>query len=87
MMTNLHDDYYLTNTMTNFLNTTQFIYIATLPFLIIWNEKWRSESNILITNHELGIEHSSSAAVNTLPNTIICLKAVKYLNTRLRQIY
>ena len=33
------------------------------------------------------LENSSSAAVNTLLNTIIYLNAVKYLNIRLRQIY
>ena len=43
--------------------------------------------NILTMDHKLVPENSSSAAVNTLPNTIICLKAKKYLNIRLRQIY
>ena len=38
-------------------------------------------------NHELVIENSSSAAAYTLPNTIIYLKAIKYLNISLRQIY
>ena len=38
-------------------------------------------------NHELVLENSSSAAANTLPNTVIYLKTVKYLNIRLRQIY
>ena len=38
-------------------------------------------------DHEVVFENSSSAAVNTLLNTIIYLKAVKYLNIRLRQIY
>ena len=38
-------------------------------------------------DHGLVPENSSSAALNTLPNTIIYLKAVKYLNIRLRQIY
>ena len=38
-------------------------------------------------DHELVPEYSSSAAVNTLPNTIIYLKTDKYLNIRLRQIY
>ena len=33
--------------------------------------------------HQLTLENSSSAAVNTLPITIIYLKAVKYLNIRL----
>ena len=34
-------------------------------------------------DQELVLENSSSAAVNTLPNTTIYLKAVKYLNIRL----
>ena len=33
------------------------------------------------------LENSRSAAVNTLLNTTIYLKAIKYLNIRLRQIY
>ena len=42
--------------------------------------KWElSESNILTMDHERVTENSSSAAVYTLPNTIIYLKAVKYL--------
>ena len=35
-------------------------------------------------DHELVLKNSSSAA-NTLPNTIIYLKAIKYLNIRQRQ--
>ena len=77
----LYDDY------PPFLYTTQSIYIAGLSFLINWNEKRCSESNILTIDHKLVLESSSSAAVNTLPNTIIYLKAVKYLNFWLRQIY
>ena len=38
-------------------------------------------------DHELVFENSSSTAVYTLPNTIIYLIAVNYLNIRLRQIY
>ena len=38
-------------------------------------------------NHKLVLENSSSAAVYKLPKTIIHLKAIKYLNIRLRQIY
>ena len=38
-------------------------------------------------DHEHDFENSSSAAVYTLSNTIMYLKAVKYLNIRLRQIY
>ena len=38
-------------------------------------------------NHKLVLENSSSATVYKLPNTIIHLKAIKYLNIRLRQIY
>ena len=50
--------------------------------------KWEqsSESNILPIEHELVLENSSSAAVNTLLNTIIYLKAAKYLNIRLRHL-
>ena len=69
---NLHDDY------PPFLYTTQSIYIAALPFLINWNEKRCSESNILTMDRELVLENCSSAAANTLQNTIIYLKAVKY---------
>ena len=64
----LHDDY------PPFLYTMQSIYIAVLPFLINWNEKPSSESNIMIMDQELVLENSSSAAVYTLPNTIIYLK-------------
>ena len=46
-----------------------------------------SEPNILAMDHKLVLGNSSSAAVNTLPNTIIYLKAVNYLNITLRQIY
>ena len=38
-------------------------------------------------NPELFIQNSISAAFNTLPNTIIYLKIVNYLNIRLRQIF
>ena len=38
-------------------------------------------------DHDLVLENSSSAAVYTLPNTMIYLKAIKYLNFRLGQIY
>ena len=37
--------------------------------------------------HELVLENSNSAAVYTLPNSIIYLNAIRYLNSRLRQIY
>ena len=77
----LHDDYSL------FLYFTWSIYIVALPFLINWNRKWCIESNILTMDLEIVLENSSSAAVNALPNTIICLKTKKYLNIRLRQIY
>ena len=72
----LHDDY------PTFLYTAQFIYIATSVA-----ENQCSKFNILTMVHKLFFENSSSAAVNTLPNTIIYLKTVKYLNVRLRQIY
>ena len=77
----LHDDY------PSFLYTMQSIYITALPFLINWNEKLCSKSNILSMDNGLVPENSSSAAGYTLLNTIICLKTVKYLNIRLRQIY
>ena len=35
-------------------------------------------------DYELVLENTSLAALNTLPNTIIYLKALKYLNIRLR---
>ena len=38
-------------------------------------------------DHKLVLENSSSAGVNTLPNTITYLMAIKYLNIRLRHIY
>ena len=38
-------------------------------------------------DHEFAPENFSLAAVNTLPNTVIYLKAIKYLNIGLRQIY
>ena len=37
-------------------------------------------------DYKLVLDNSSSAAVYTLPNTIIYLKAIKFLNIRLRQI-
>ena len=37
--------------------------------------------------HKLVLENSSSAAVNTMPNTIIYLEVVEYLITKLTQIY
>ena len=37
--------------------------------------------------HEPVLENSSSAAVYTLLNTIIYLKAINYLNVTLTQIY
>ena len=52
-----------------------------------WNEKWCCESNILTMEHEVVFETSNLAAVNALPNTIIYLKTIKYLNITLRQIY
>ena len=38
-------------------------------------------------NHEPVLENFSSATVNTQLNTIIYFNPIKYLNTRLRQIY
>ena len=69
------------------LYTMRSIYIASIPFLINWNEKSCGKSNIMIMDHQLVLENSSLAAVYTLPNTIIYLKAIKYLTIRLRQIY
>ena len=46
-----------------------------------------SESNILTMDHKLVLGNSSLAAVYTLPNTITCLKTIKYLNVTLRQIF
>ena len=66
------------------LYITWSIYIAALPFLI--NSKQWSKSNILTMDHDLALENSSSAAVCTLLNTIFFLKAIKYLNIRLRSI-
>ena len=66
--------------------TTQSIYIAALPFLINWNEKRCSKSNMLNMDHKLVLENSSSAAVYTLSNTIIFLKTIKYLNIKLVHI-
>ena len=37
--------------------------------------------------HELVLENCTSATAYTLPNTNIYLKAINYLNIRLRQIY
>ena len=51
--------------------------------------KWEvpNKSKKLTMDHELVRENSSSAAVYTLLNAIIYLRAIKYLNIRLRQIY
>lgn len=38
-------------------------------------------------NHELVFENSSSAGLYTVPNSIIFLKVIKYLNIRLKEIY
>ena len=69
------------------LYTMRSIYIASIPFLINWNEKSCDKSNIMTMDHQLVLENSSLAAVYTLPNTIIYLKAINYLTIRLRQIY
>ena len=78
---NLHKDY------PQFFYTTQSIYKAALTFLINWNEKWCNKCNTLTMDHKLVFENSSSADVSTLSNNIVYLKAVKYLNIRLRKIY
>ena len=52
------------------LYTTQSIYIAALPFLINWNEKQCSKSNILTMDYNLVLGNSSPADVYTLLNTI-----------------
>ena len=77
---NLLDDY------PSFLHTTRSIYIAVLPYLINLDEKQCSRSNILTMDHKPVLENSSPTAVNTLQNTIIYLKAVKYLNIRMRHL-
>ena len=69
------------------LYTTRSIYIEALPFLRNCNEKRCSKSNILTMDNELVLENSSPAAAYTLPNTIIYLKAIKYLNITLVQSY
>ena len=38
-------------------------------------------------DHELVLENTISAAVYALSNNIVYLKAIKYLNIRMRQIY
>ena len=68
----LYDDY------PQFLYTMRSIHIAALSFLINWNEKWCSESNILTVDHKLVCKNSSSAPVYTLQNTINYFKAIKY---------
>ena len=60
---------------------------SSIIILINWNEEWCSKSNKLTMDHELVLENSSLIAVYTLLNTIIYLKAIKYLNIRLRQIH
>ena len=50
--------------------TTPSIHLAALSFLINWNEKRCSESNILTMDHKLVLENSSSAPVYTLQITI-----------------
>ena len=60
------------------------------PFLILL-----SSSYTFMSSQRCHLEHEiilyskcdGLAAVNTLPNTIIYLKTVKYLNIRLRQVY
>ena len=61
-----------------FLYTAWSVYIAGSPFLMKWNKKRCSK-----LQQALVLENSSSAVVYTLPNTIIYLKAMKYLNITL----
>ena len=49
-------------------------------------QKCCSKSNMVTMDHKHFPENSSSAALNTLPNTIIYLNALKYLNIRLRHL-
>ena len=49
-------------------------------------EKQYSKCNILTMDHKRVPENFSSPAVNTMPNTIICLKVLKYLDIRLRHL-
>ena len=72
--------------VTLFMYTTRSIYRAVPQFLINGNEKRCSESNILTMDYKSVLENFSSVAVFTLLNTIIYLKAIKYLSIRLRQI-
>ena len=37
-------------------------------------------------DHELALENPSSGALYTLPNNIIYLKVIKYLNIRVRHL-
>ena len=78
-------------TISVYMMTTLHSYILPLHCdTIIFDKlskKRCSESNILTIDHKLFLENSNSAAVNTILNTVIYLKAVKYLNIRLRQIY
>ena len=67
--------------------TTWSSNITGLLFWTNWKQKQYSKFNILTMDHNLVLGKSSSAAGNTLPNTIIYLKAVKYLNIRLKQIF
>ena len=64
--------------------TIESFYIAALPFLINGNEKRRSEYNIQTMDYKLVLENSSTATVNTLPNTVIYLKTVKYKELKVR---
>ena len=70
------------------LNTS----LAPPPLLKIWLEAqlppFRKEGRVhTMLDHRLVLENFSSAAVNTLPNIIIYLTAIRYLNIKLRQIF
>ena len=83
--------YYATSVyMMNFLHSCTVHFLFTEQryyFLINLNEEQCSKFNMLTMDHEFVLENSSLAGAYTLPNTIIYLKAIKYLNVRVRQIY
>ena len=78
--------YIMTNLHLLRIHLLQSICIAVL-FLINWNEKQCSKYIIPTMDHKSVLENSSSTAFYALPNTIIYLRVVQYLNTRLRQIH
>ena len=78
--------YRMTNLHLLRIHLLQSVYLAGL-FLINWNEKQCSKYIIPTMDQKSVLENSSSTAVYAIPNTIIYLKVVQYLNIRLRQIH